>query len=326
MQFRSFLTFVFLVISFHVFADENIQLDPLPKLASPIDLRIGGSLNKLENQNFGPGLGVLHFADDQLSDAFCQFVLEAAPQEIKNKIALLKDEYCPAMLKPHRLLLFGPSGSGKTTLAKVIAHEIARPVIFINAGLLGNEYQNSVAQNLRRAIEPYMFLPCVVIIDEIDCIIKQSKNEKNADFDTPKQVWELFDICQNYPNLILIGITNDLRGMPAPLQTRFAGDTIEIPLVESNEIRKKTILFHIKNSFFECDENAINGLCKKTKKFSHRELEKMVTAAMAIAYLRDSKDRYVDYEDFNQAYKQIEKSRSLLNKINWSDYESKHRT
>ncbi len=269
-----------------------------------------------------PGIAVVKANNAQKFPAsFCSFILETAPQEAKDKIALLKDPYCPSWLIPKKILLYGPSGSGKTTLAQVIAQEIDRPFIYISAGLLGNEYKNSVAQNLRRAIEPYKESSCVVIIDEIDCILKKATNEKDLDQNTPKQVWEIIDLCAQLPNVLVIGITNDVRGMDEPLQTRFAGDTVEIPLLNSLEMRKKTILFHLQAFVYDLNSSYISSLAKKTKKFSHRELEKLVIAAMASAYLNKKIVPIVSKEDFEKAYKQMEKSRSLLNKINWADYE-----
>lgn len=272
-------------------------------------------------KHLDPGIAVLKTTTETFPSEFCSFILEAAPQEIKDKVRLLKDPYCPAWLVPKKILLYGPSGSGKTTLAQVIAQEIDRPFIYISAGLLGNEYKNSVAQNLRRAIEPYKDTLCVVIIDEIDCILKKATNDKDLDQHTPKQVWEIIDLCAKLPNVLVVGITNDVRGMDEPLQTRFAGDTVEVPLLNSLEMRKKTILFHLQAFVYELNDSYITSLAKKTKKFSHRELEKLVIAAMASAYLNKKLVPIVGKDDFEKAYKQIEKSRSLLNKINWADYE-----
>lgn len=272
-------------------------------------------------KHLDPGIAILRTKTGTFSSEFCSFILEAAPQEVKDKVALLKDPYCPSWLIPKKILLYGPSGSGKTTLAQVIAQEIDRPFIYISAGLLGNEYKNSVAQNLRRAIEPYKDTLCVVIIDEIDCILKKATNDKDLDQHTPKQVWEIIDLCAKLPNVLVIGITNDVRGMDEPLQTRFAGDTVEVPLLNSLEMRKKTILFHLQAFVYELNDSYITSLAKKTKKFSHRELEKLVISAMTSAYLNKKLVPIVGKDDFEKAYKQIEKSRSLLNKINWADYE-----
>ena len=307
MQSRSFLSLLFLVVVFNSFADQNEGAVP--------------NIDEI-NKHFDPGIGVVRFDDfNKFPPQFCQFVLDVAPQEIKDKIRLLKDPLCPSWIRPKKILLYGPSGSGKTTLAQVIAQEIDRPFVFISAGLLGNEYKNSVAQNLRRAIEPYASKKCVVIIDEIDCILKNSKNEKDLDLNTPKQIWEIIDLCAGFPNILLIGITNDVKGMDEPLQTRFAGDTIEVPLLQSNEIRKRTIEFHLQAFLSNVNDAYLNALAKKTKKFSHRELEKLVTEAMAISYLRKVGPPIVSQDDFEKAYKLMVKSKSLLNKINWADYE-----
>ena len=161
----------------------------------------------------------------------------------------------------------------------------------------------------------------MVIIDEIDCIVKQAKNEKDLDIDTPKQVWEIFDVCSHFPNMILIGITNDVTGMPAPLQTRFAGDTIEVPQLDSAAAHKQIILFHLKETLWSMSDNELDSLAKKTKKFSTREVEKLAITACSLAYLRNSIAHCVTYGDCQKAYAQIEKSRSLLKKWSWSDYE-----
>jgi SpoVK/Ycf46/Vps4 family AAA+-type ATPase len=257
----------------------------------------------------------------KFNDDFCKFILETAPQEIIDKIELLKDFNCPERLRPHKILLYGPSGSGKTTLAQVIAQEINRSFVVINAGLLGNEYKNSAVQNLRRSIEPYLTIPSVIIIDEIDCIVKQSKNEKDPDQETPKQVWEMIDVCAQFPNVLLIAISNDIKGMPEPLQTRFAGDTIEVPLADSGEIRKQTIFFHLRDAVYWENDCYFDHLASKTSNFSFRELEKLVNNAMAISYLRKCAPCMVTKDDFEVAYRNMVKSRTMLGKWSWSDYE-----
>jgi len=257
---------------------------------------------------------------DKFDPDFCDFILETAPDEILDKIMIIRNPFCPARVKPRRLLLHGPSGSGKTTLAQVFAIALGKPYILINAGLLGNEFVNSTASNLRRAIEPYLNQSCVIIIDEIDCIIKQSSNEKDPEQRTPKQVWEILDMCAQRANIFIIGITNEVNGLPEPLQTRFAGDTVEVPFINSNEVRKKTIVFHLRGTPYQCNDGFFNSLAKKTSSLSNRELEKLVHTAISLTYLRDF-PHYVTQEDFETALQQIQKSRTLLKKWSWNDYE-----
>jgi ABC-type dipeptide/oligopeptide/nickel transport system ATPase component len=249
-----------------------------------------------------PGIGVQdHFINEALSKEFCDFILLSAPKEIVDKIKLMANPICPAELKPKRIILVGPSGSGKTTLAQVMGYLSFRPVVFINAGMLGNEFKNSAVQNLRRVVEPYV--------------------NKNPDADLPKQVWEMFDICAQFPGITLIGITNDISGMPDPLKTRLAGDIIEVPMIDSLERRKEIFDYYLNKITHECDENEVSSIARKTKKLSHRELEKVVIEAYAGAFLRNQIYPKIKIEDLEKAFEKIQKSRKLLNQINWKKYE-----
>lgn len=269
-----------------------------------------------------PGLGVQNnFFDASLTQEFCEFILSTAPREIVEKIKLMTNPFCPVEIRPKRIILVGPSGSGKTTIAQVIGLLSFRPVVYINAGMLGNEFKNSAAQNLRRAIEPYIHTSCVVILDEIDCLLKQSQHDRNPDADLPKQIWEIFDICSQFPNITLICITNDISGMPEPLKTRLAGDIIEVPLIDSLEHRKAILEFHLNQTPHTCDDVALNSIVQTTKALSHRELAKIIKEAYAGAFLRDQMLPKIKIDDLEKAFQKVQKNRKLLNKINWKDYE-----
>lgn len=280
--------------------------------------------NQIKNETSPLDIGFAIYSSGQealFPQNFCDHILETAPQKIKDVISLLNDSQCPQSILPRKLLLFGPSGSGKSTLARVIAQQVGRRYVFINAGLLGNEYKNSAAQNLRRAVESALGSPVVIIIDEIDTVLRQSKNENNPDIDMPKQVWEVLDICNRFPNVLLICIANDIKNMPEPVQTRFAGDMVEVPLVDSHVIRKKILMFYLQDVLHNCNDNFLNSLVKRTAHFSYRELEKLVANATAIAYLRKSSPYLVSKQDFNIEIARMENSRSLLKKTSWAAYE-----
>ena len=309
MNYRSALASALILITFNsITEDKGISSnEPLP--TEDHRKTLSNSLNFIAPVN-----------TDIFTEQFCNLILDTAPQEIIDKISIIRNPLCPRRVKPKRLLLYGPSGSGKTTLAQVFAGAIGMPYIIINAGLLGNEYVNSVSSNLRRAIEPFFGQSCVIIIDEIDCIIKQSENEKDPEQKTPKQVWEILDMCSYYNNIFLIGITNEINGLPEPLQTRFAGDIVEIPLNTTPEIRKKIMLFHLNEIPFEADDSYMDSLAKKTKSLSNRELEKMIHIAISRSYLRGF-PQIVETDDFEHAFNQISQSRSTLKKWRWKDYE-----
>ena len=258
---------------------------------------------------------------DHFSQDFCNHIIETAPQKIKDVIYLLMDPECPERIRPKKLLLFGPSGSGKTTLGQVIAHQLGRSCLLINAGLLGNEYKNSAAQNLRRAVEPVLSKPCIIILDEVDSILRQSKNENNPDLDTPKQVWEILDMCEQYSNVLVICITNDIKNLPDPVQTRFAGDIIEIPLSSSYKIRKQILMIHLGDSLYHCSDAFLEALMKKTENFSYRELETLVISAASISYLRKTSPYLITEQDFNIAFARMQNNKNSLKESSWGSYE-----
>lgn len=308
------------VFAFLLFLSSSVSIKATEISEEPHDITISTEKNYADD-----AIPQITFSmyPPEFPEEFCQFVLKIAPQEIKDLVTLLNNPFAPREIKPKRILLYGPSGSGKTTLAQVIAILLQMPYKLINAGLLGNEFVNSTAANLQRAIEPYLNgLPTVIIIDEIDCILKQPKNEKDPEHRTPKQIWETLDVCASYDNIIVIGITNDISGMPEALQTRFAGDLFEVPLLNSVEQRKKIIKFYLRNVRHSCTDHYVNMLAKRTKHFSTRELQKLVFLARSVPFRKvESFPDTVTPKEFEIAFKQMEKNRSLLKQWSWSDYE-----
>ena len=56
----------------------------------------------------------------QFSEDFCQFILETAPEEISNRLVLIRDPFCPLKIKPRseplvRVLLRTPGGMRRPT-------------------------------------------------------------------------------------------------------------------------------------------------------------------------------------------------------------------
>lgn len=246
------------------------------------------------------------------SPKLCKIVLESAPLKVKRAIEDLKDKKLSEREKPNKILLYGPSGSGKTTLAQVIAQEVGKPCIFISAGLLGTEYKNSVPQNLLRIIDPHLMEPCVIVIDEAECILRQSRNEGDSDADTPRQVWEILDLIAKLPHITLILTTNAIPKMLKPLQTRFAGNTIEIPSVKSDKERKKIIYHFLEDKEHNCNDSYLNGLAQKVSDFSIREIETLIQSAKNMVRFRKTSPYVITPADFEAAFKEIKESREAL--------------
>jgi|GEM_PF-4720105 SpoVK/Ycf46/Vps4 family AAA+-type ATPase len=253
---------------------------------------------------------------NQFPEDMRKVVLEAAPSEIKKLLKVVKDREFPEHLKPRRILLHGPAGCGKTTLAQVFAQEADMPCIFVHSALLGNEYQNSVTSNLLRLLEPHLNKPCVIVFDEIEILLKKSKDNKE---DTSIQMINLLDMLSRRPNVLVIGTTNNLQDIEKPLQSRFAADTIGMKLDHSFELRKKIFLAHVKNVQYSIPDTYFDSLLNSTKHFSIRDIESLIRWASMIAFNRNSK--IVSPEDFQEAIKRVEEGRkAVANTESWKDF------
>ncbi len=252
---------------------------------------------------------------NQFPEDMRKVVLEAAPSEIKKLLNVVKNREFPEHLKPRRILLHGPAGCGKTTLAQVFAQEADMPCIFVHSALLGNEYQNSVASNLLRLLEPHLNGPCVIVFDEIEILLKKSKDNKE---DTSIQMINILDLLGRRPNVLVIGTTNNLQDIEKPLQSRFAADAIGMKLDHSFELRKKIFLAHVKNVQYSIPDTYFNSLLNSTKHFSIRDIESLIRWASMIAFNRNSK--IVSPEDFQEAIKRVEEGRKAFsNERGWKD-------
>lgn len=241
----------------------------------------------------------------EFSPEMRKVVMDSAPQRLKEIIATFNDKNSTEEIREHRFILHGPPGSGKTTLAQVFAQEINRSCIFISAAHLSNEYQDSTLQNLERIMEEAAKKPSVVVIDEINLIINTPKNNQNGD--TPNKIWCVLDRYAQNSNIILIGTTNNIKSLEAPVKDRFARRLIEVSLISSPEMKKKIILLYLGKSN-QCEDAYLSFLAEKSKEFSIRAIKEMVNIAKRSAYHRTPTSALVIQSDLEEAFKGIKES------------------
>lgn len=226
---------------------------------------------------------------------------------------MLKSSECPADRKPKLLLLYGPSGSGKTTLAELLAQQTGRKYIRIQASNLGSEFVNSAQSNFKKAIEPHLDSPCVIVIDEIDAVIKEASSPHDPERKVPQKFWTMLDELALNPNVIIIGTTNDISNLPSQLKTRLADSLIEVPDAKQ-EIKKEVLAYYLKQCSNNCDDKCLNKMANNCKKLSIREIEKAVNLAWQKAFIRNSSMLQISLKDMEEAITELKKTASLMKK------------
>lgn len=278
-------------------------------------------INNVEKNSLNSILFSEHL--QRFSDDFCKLVIDCAPRAVQQEANYLSSPLPQEYNIPKKMILYGPSGSGKTTLARVIAQGICKPYLIIRGSVIANEYQNSGASGLLRAIAVALKTNATVIIDEMDCVAKKSKKNNSSDSDdkTPEALWQLLDDIERN-NMLFIGTTNNIANMPIPLQERLKACLYKIPLLDHELDRKKIIESAFKKfPKVITEENCIEFFSKKTAGFSNRDLITLASSALKLAYLRNPDSIVINQEDFQTSYIRIKEGEKIIQKTEWDKKE-----
>lgn len=67
-------------------------------------------------------------------------------------------------------LLYGVPGTGKTMFGRYVAHRLRVPFAYVNFSYLIEQYMGNTSKNLKKVFDFCKGKPCVLMLDEIDCI------------------------------------------------------------------------------------------------------------------------------------------------------------
>ena len=170
-------------------------------------------------------------------------------------------------------ILYGPSGTGKTTFGRYIAYKLEMPFIYLNFSQVVDSYMGSTSKNLSKIFDFVKSVPCVFMLDEIDCIsIKRSGTDGSGASEelariTVSLMQELDRLSNNH---IILAATNRLDRMDEAILRRFSVRYyMDVPTTENKrEMIKKYInsLYVYNESFQEfMNDNYINSVVEKSK-------------------------------------------------------------
>lgn len=122
-------------------------------------------------------------------------------------------------------LLYGESGTGKTTFGRYVSHITNIPFCYINFSNLVESYMGNTSKNISKAFSYAIQNPCVLMLDEIDCISirrSDSNNSGGAGGEMARITISLMQEFDKLPNnVIVIGATNRIDRIDEALLRRF---------------------------------------------------------------------------------------------------------
>ncbi len=183
----------------------------------------------------------------------------------------------------------------------------------IDAALLGTEYANSAYNNFARAIAPYKDRPCVIVLDEVDAILK-ALGVNNPEQKVPQQVWQIFDKLESMPHVIVIGTTNSLEDVPRQVASRLKDNMIQAPKEISKQIKKNIIKYYLSGRTHNCSEKDLDQIISAIPTYWGRDIEKLVKCATRHSKLRDNSPFLIVKADFDKALEEMTESEKLFKK------------
>lgn len=122
-------------------------------------------------------------------------------------------------------LLYGESGTGKTTFGRYVAYKEGFPFCYLNFSSLIDSLMGGTSKNISKVFSYAVENPCVLMLDEIDCISIRRSTNGNADGVGGEMARTTIALMQEFDKLsndvIVIGATNRMDRMDEALLRRF---------------------------------------------------------------------------------------------------------
>lgn len=122
-------------------------------------------------------------------------------------------------------LLYGESGTGKTELGRYIAYKLNLPFFYISFASTIDSYMGSTAKNIHKVFEFCNTIPCVLMLDEVDCVAtaRCAGGSKGVDGELERTTISLMQELDRLPNHVtLIAATNRLDMIDQAMLRRFS--------------------------------------------------------------------------------------------------------
>lgn len=174
--------------------------------------------------------GILCVEDVSNSFKEGRYYLSSREEEVYENILLMKKVNEKLTEKGiqylNSILLHGESGTGKTTFGRYVSYKTGLPFCYLNFSSLINSHLGGTAKNISKAFSYAITNPCILMLDEIDCIsIERAGAGSNGSTDGEMArititLMQEFDKIAN--DIIVIGATNRIDRIDDALLRRFS--------------------------------------------------------------------------------------------------------
>ena len=123
------------------------------------------------------------------------------------------------------VLIYGASGTGKTELGRYLAYKLNLPFFYISFSTTIDSYMGSTAKNIHKIFDFCNAIPCVLMLDEVDCVATKrfSGGSRGVDGELERTTISLMQELDKLPNhVVLLGATNRLDMVDDALLRRFS--------------------------------------------------------------------------------------------------------
>lgn len=166
-----------------------------------------------------------YVSDEEISRYYCTDCEKAAADTIirmhaaAEKLGEIHIHYTNAAL------LYGPSGCGKTMFAKYVAHRMGLPMYYVNFASAVDSLLGGTAKNIGRVFRCAKEIPCVLLLDEIDCVAlkREGHGQKGPDGELERTTISIMQNLDELPNsAVVIAATNRPDIIDPALMRRFS--------------------------------------------------------------------------------------------------------
>lgn len=206
------------------------------------------------------------------------------------------------------MLLFGPPGVGKTMLAKAIAKESGVGFISCSGSDFNDVFVGIGAGRVKSLFElAAVNAPCVIFIDEIDCIGRRRRGGDGASQDhnqTLNALLQRMDGLNTSNGILVIGATNRKNDLDSALMRPGRFDRhLYIGAPDNKKDRDELVEIYLKSKKLDSDVT-LEKVSKLMTQLTGAQIEEALNSAVYLS-LQDNRKGVIRYSDIDEAIMQL---------------------